>query len=210
MLNTTITPFTPKTANLVPFSLHIKHDQPYFASNSKDARGMERVGVNNLENNEGIANNAQETIFNNTEIPSSANTNKRQLLYNKQPVRLSVVSINDNFKAEINELINNDTRINLCGIYDNLAHLESTPPGIFPHIVVVDLIEESHNETLATIHRIEEENYPRVNFLAIVPMCNRTLLEKCFYSGVRFVIPRDRLAQNFRRNVDALANRLFL
>ena len=171
---------------------------------------MERVGVNDSDINEGMVKScAPESIFNNTETPASAQANKGEPLFDKPTVRLAVVSTSDAFKAEISELINSYPRINLCGVFDTLALLESTP-GIFPHIVAVELVEESHSEMLAIIHRLDEENYPKIDFLAIVPSCNRAFLEKCFYSGVRFVIPRERLAQNFRQNIDALANRNFL
>ena len=171
---------------------------------------MERVGVNDPIINGSVARiGTQESISNNTEIRSSTQANQCEPCDNKPTVRLAVVSTSDTFKAEINELISSYPRISLCGIFNSLALFESTP-GLFPHIVVVDLIEESHNEMLASIHRLDEENYPKIDFLAIVPTCNRAFLEKCFYSGVRFVIPRERLSQNFRQNIDALANRNFL
>ncbi|SDC23855.1 response regulator transcription factor [Williamwhitmania taraxaci] len=153
--------------------------------------------------------NTHKRVFSSNGEPTSTKVKKSQQSFKNQPFRIAIVSKSDSFRKEINTLINGEPRVSLCGVYDNLALLD-TDSNTSPHIVVVNLTTETYSKTLASIRQLEEILFPRINFVAISSIYNPTFLERCFYSGVRLVIPTERLSKDFKRGIDAVASRLSL
>ena len=171
---------------------------------------MENAGRYNSNCNVDTAEaNTNKRVFSSNVEPTSIKTKKSLYPFKNRPFRLAIVSKNDCFKSEIKALINNEPRVNICGVYDNLALLD-TDSNTSPHIVVVNLTTETYSKTLASIRQLEEILFPRINFVAISSIYNPSFLEQCFFSGVRLVIPKERLSTDFKRGIDAVASRLSL